>query len=111
MVGKVDHHVDGLTEAADLFRFLVIVLISRFALVGSDDRAHGVQSITAIAARIASWLAQRLHAQSVFRIVSGPGRNIELEPMQGRPRGSEGAPRESAFRSLSLNIRFFARKM
>jgi hypothetical protein len=43
--------------------------------------------------------------------VSGPGRNIELEPIQGQPRGSEGAPRKSAFLSLSLNIRFFARKM
>jgi hypothetical protein len=101
----------GLPAAADLFRFLVIVLISRSALVGSDVRAHGVQSITSTTARIASWLAERLHAQSVFRIVSGPGRNIELEPMQGRPRAREGAPREPAFPNLSLNIRFFARKM
>jgi hypothetical protein len=55
---------------------------------------------------------ERLHAQSAFRTVSAPARNIELEqPMQGRPRGAEGAPRESGFPSQPLNIRFFARKM
>jgi len=101
----------GSLAAANLFRFLVFVLISRFALVGSDDRAHvSTRSLPSPQNRIVA--GERLHPQSVFRTVSAPGRNIEFEqPMKGPPRGGEGVLRESAVPSQPLNIRFFARKM
>jgi hypothetical protein len=51
----------GLAAAADLFRVFVIVLVSRFALVDSEGRFHGVPLVTFIAARIAARLAEPLH--------------------------------------------------
>jgi hypothetical protein len=101
----------GLAAAADLFRVFVIVLVSRFALVDSEDRFHGVPLVTFIAARIASRLAEPLHGQSPLRTISGPG-DTDLEPIEGRPGGQgRAAPRAPALPSQPLNIRFFARKM
>src|SRR5207253_10646749 len=100
----------GLAATADLFRVLVIALVSRFAFVDSDDRAHGVQVITFIAARIASWLAEPLHGQSPLRTVSGPAATPTLSRSRvgRRPRKGRNTRVGS---NQPLNIRFFARKM
>src|ERR1700737_2876422 len=74
MVGKIDHHV----------RF------SQFAFVDSDDRAHGVQLTTFIAARIASRLAEPLHGQSPLRTISGPGATPTLSRSRDGQAAKEG---------------------